>query len=200
MLTRHWIMLIAALTLLASGLVGGVIAQSGLAARPTSVAVVDIQRVFAASAEKSDLEAEITQRAEALQQEGNALKERISKMRNGLDMLEPGSPSHRSKVEEIQQATFEAENWRKWEQQKLQFQNARIIKRLYASTVDAVEDVADQNGIDLVFFREPDLQERYENPQQATAQVQLRKLLWATDDVDITDAVISRMNLNYQNR
>lgn len=198
--SRHWIMLLAAITLLASGLVGGVVAQNRMTARPTSVAVVDLQRVFAASSEKTNLESEIATRRDALQQEANDLKERIAQMRNELDLYEPGSANYRATVEKIQQASFEADNWLKWEQQKLQFEGARIIKRLYASAVEAVEDVAEQNGIDLVFFREGDLQERFESPQQATAQVQLRKLMWATDDVDVTDAVINRMNLNFQNR
>ncbi|MEQ9454906.1 MAG: OmpH family outer membrane protein [Phycisphaeraceae bacterium] len=198
--TRQWTILVASLTLLVSGLVGGVIAQGQLAARPTSVAVVDLQRVFAASDMRSQLEASINQKREAVQEQAEQRRQSLTALRNELDLFEPGSANHRQRIEQIQEANYEAENWLKWEQGKLQFEGARLIKSLYADAVDAIEDVAMQNGIDVVLFRDNDLQERFETPQQATAQVQLRKIIWASDDVDITDAVINRMNLNFKAR
>ncbi|WP_428387769.1 OmpH family outer membrane protein [Mucisphaera sp.] len=198
--TRHWLMLTAAAAILTSTFYTAVTAQSGMTQRATTVAVVDIQRVFNASEQKGDIDANMTQKGAALREEAQGYQERIAGMRNQLDLYEVGSENHRSRVQEIQQAQFEAESWLKWEQAKLQMEQARFIKTLYNEAIDAIEDVSEANGIDMVFFRDGQLPDGFESPQQASAQIQQRKLIWASNDVDITDAVISRMNLNYQAR
>ena len=75
-----------------------------------------------------------------------------------------------------------------------------MIEDLYRKCLDATEVVAKDLGYDVVLFKESTPDFNYENPQQLSTQIQVRKLLWSADEVDITDAVAQRMNNAYNNK
>ena len=187
----------------AAVLVGGYVTATAsglLKGTPTAAAVVNVQAVFDALKEKTTIEAELQQRGEKLQAEQQDRQKQIQQMRSELDLLTPGTENFRKKQEELERTAIELQAWVQYENQKLQRERGIQIEGIYNKTLKAVADVAKANGYQLVLFSEgpPDL--RWENAQQLSALVQLRKVLYYDPALDITELVTQKMNNDYQNR
>lgn len=178
----------------------GARATSALRAQPTAVAVADLQEIFASLKEKTALEADLRSRGEKLQQEEQQRRKDIGQMRQDLEVLAPGTSAYQQKEEELSKAVLNLQVWSQFEQQKLNRERGLQIENLYRQSLDSISRVAQDNGYDLVLFKEggPDFQ--YENAQQLSTLIQVRKVLYASDAVDITSQVIQRMNNEYDAR
>lgn len=174
-------------------------ATSALRAQPTAVAVADLQGIFNALKEKTAIEAQIKTETEQLQQQEQEKRKAISQMRQDLGVLAPGSDAYKQKENQLKQAAIELQVWTQFQQQQLTSERSIQIESLYRQTVAAIGRIAQDNGYDLVLYTdgaEPDFQ--YENAQQLAAQIQMRKVLYASNAVNITDQVIQRMNNEYE--
>jgi Skp family chaperone for outer membrane proteins len=189
----------AAALVLVLGLAGAGVAAK-LAGRPTSTAVVDVQRVFDNLKEKVQIEADMTGKGDKLREKDQKWQTDLNQMKADLDLLTPGTESFQKKEEELAKSAIERQAWLNFEQQKLNRDRGLFIESLYRKMVGAVEAVAKSNGNDVVFFAEGAPTFRYENPQQLTTLIQVRKLLYSAPDLDITDQVTQKMNNDYSNR
>lgn len=180
--------------------IGGAVANNAMRAQPTAVAVVNIEHAFDNLAEKAAVEAEIRARGERLGEEEQERRERIRGLREDLDVLAPGAQAHREKQDELEREAFELQNWAQFQQQRLQREHILQTERLYRKLTEALGRVAEDEGYDIVLFREAIPRFQAENPQELVAQIQMRKVLHANESVDITDRVIQRMNNAFEAR
>ena len=192
------IVLLSALALIVVAFAGAY-AQNRMTAEPTAVAVVDLQKLLQSLDERTEREADVARQRERLQQQAEQKRSRIQQIRNELDMLKAGTPKFREKQAELQKAAIELNVWTQYQQQRINRETGLMIEDLYRKCLDAVEATAEDAGYDMVFFKESSPDFNYENPQQLSTQIQVRKLLWSTDEIDITDAVAQRMNNAYNN-
>ena len=73
------------------------------------------------------------------------------------------------------------------------------IEQLYRKTLDAIGRVAKDSGYDVVLFKEKAPDFTNANAQQISTMIQVRKLLWSSDDIDITQQITQRMNNEFEN-
>jgi len=179
--------------------VGFVTAQSAMTAKPTAIAVVDLGVLVDGLDEKAEREADMNRMNEQLQNEVQQRRNRIEAMRNDLEILKVGSDAFKSKQEELQNAAIELNVWLQFQQQKSLRDSGLMMEDLYRKCVDAISRTASEAGYDAVFYKEPSPNFQYENGNQLSAQIQIRKLIWASDSIDITNAVIQRMNNEHAN-
>jgi len=181
-------------------LVGAVVAvgQNAMQAEPTAVAVVDVQAVFDALDEKEAIENQLQQRAQQLQQEEKQRRQEIEQMRSDLEVLGSDSEAYQQQQEEVQQKLIEFRSWRQYSKQKMQRLRGLKIESLYQKTADAAGRVAEDNGYDMVLYKASSTDLNYENSEQLSQMLQMRKVLWARDQLDVTDQVIQRMNNEFE--
>jgi len=191
---RTLVLSLAALVVTA-GLVG---AAASMQAQPTSVAVVNVQEVFNNLKEKTNLEAQMQSRTEKLQQEEQQRRKTIQQLRQDMDVLAPGSDAYKQKEQQLQQKVIDLQVWTKFKQQQLSVERGLQVEGLYRRTLTSVKKIANEAGYDMVLFDEQSPEFNYENPKQLLTLIQMRKVLYASDEVNITDQVIQRMNNEYE--
>src|SRR5690606_18805524 len=144
----------------------------------------NIEHAFDNLSEKTAVETQIRSRGEQLAAEEQQRRERIRNLREDLDMLAAGTQAHRDKQDELERAAFELQTWAQFQQQRLQREHVLQTERLYRQLVEAVGRIAEDEGYDVVLFREAMPRFQADNPQELVAQIQMRKVLYAGDNVD----------------
>jgi len=169
-------------------------------ARPTAVAVADLQRVFENLNEKVQMEADIQTRAEQIKQEQDKKQRELQLLKGDLDLLAPDTPAYAQKQLQLESQAIQLQAWMAFQQKKIQRERVAQIENLYQQVLDAVGMVSKQNGYDLVLFKEQQVNFGNANPEQLSAAIQVRKVLYSADELDITDQIITRMNNDFKNR
>ncbi len=170
-----------------------------LAGKPSAVAVIDVTKAFDALAEKDAIEADLKSQGEKLKVEEQAKRKHILALQGDLEVLAKDSPAWRRKNEELQTAAIELRVWQTFENGKLNRERGLQIERLYRKLSDAVARHGKDNGYHVVLFKEKPVDFRNAKPEQIPTLIQVRKVLWHSDELDITDAVIQSMNNEYKN-
>lgn len=169
-------------------------------ARPVAVGVVDVQKVFDSLAEKVQADADLQTKADRLQQEGQDRERKLQDLQKDLEVLAaPGSPTHTQKQEELERLAIEFQSWRNFQSQKLQRERAIRYEQLYRRMSETLGQLARENNFDVVLFKEGAFDTRNVKPEQLGTVIQLRKVLWTADDLDLTDMLVQRMNNEFKN-
>lgn len=190
---------VAAVLVAALGLVA-VNANNLLRGTPTAVAVVEVQRVIDNLKEKQSIEASLQQNNDRVQKEKQEAEQKIKQMQEELGLLTPGTDNFRKKQEQIEEAVISLNARLQFENQKIQRERGIQIEGLYQKMTRAIGDVAKTNGYQLVLFSEGPPEFRFENTQQLTTLIQLRKVLYFDPSLDITEQVTQKMNNDFANR
>ncbi len=192
--------LIVAAALIGMGLAGYVGAQQGGRGRPTAVAVVDLGKIINNLQEKAQVDADFAARRQKLNTAMNLLKEELEQLRADFKVaaLKPGTPAFEEKREEIDRKTVEFQVKVNHEGLKVQQSLMREYETLYERTLDACGVVARANGYDAVLLRGGEVDWRNLKPEQIGVAMAARKVLWSSDELDITDLVTTRMNNDYK--
>lgn len=172
----------------------------GKAARPTSVAVVDVQQVFNTLDEKSTVEADITQQTEQLQKEEQDRQTELKALQADLGILAAGTPAYQETQTKLENKALEFQVWKQFNQRKLEREKVVRLEALYRKVVDAIGGVAKQNNYDIVMFKDSTGDLKGENQQQLAAMIQVRKVLYSNPDLDITDQITQKLNNEWNNR
>lgn len=189
--------LIGALTLGLYVTAGG---QAGGQAAPTKVAVVNLQEIINDCAQQAKYRADNQARAESLRAEQQKRQQEIAGLTTALDPLQPGSDAWMKKREQLQEKTLEMRVWVEMQEQNSQLEQARQFATIYRAATDASAGVAEAMGYEVVLQTGelPDLMRL--NVQQLQTVVQTRKVVYAGKNVDITQAVLQRVNAEFDQR
>ncbi len=170
-----------------------------LVAKPTAIAIVDVVKVRNALEEAREVTAEIERSLQAFQNEDKARMQAIEELRQDLELLEPNTDAYAKKRQDLLFRMVEARTWQEVKKAELNSEHAIQLERLYMKIVGASRDVGQLNGFDMVLAAERQLDFSKANAQEIDALVALRKLLWYTPEINITDQVIQKMNNDYAN-
>lgn len=186
----------------ALGLTGWVGARAGnaLNGRPTAVGVADVQLVFESLKEKMQIEADLKTRLESLNTDEQNRKQELQELKSDLEILAPDTPAYDEKQNKLEQNAIELQAWRTFQTQKLNHERGLQIERLYRKMLDAIGRIGQQEGYDVILFKEKPADFRGAKPEALNTLIQVRKVLWSTDDLDMTDQVIQLMNNEFNNR
>lgn len=165
------------------------------AQKATGVAVVDVQRAFDSLKEKSQIEADLQTQADKVKQEDQERTTKIKELQQDLSILQPGTAAYEKKQEEFERAALDRQVWLNFQQQKLNRERAVRIENIYKKMLNAIGRTATQNGYQIVLFKEPPVQfSNVTKPEQISALIQVRKVLWSADELDLTDQVIQKLD------
>ena len=198
MLTNPRHLFTAAALLLAGGLAVA-LAAGAVKGRPTALAVVDVQKTFDSLSEKVQVEADLQSAADKIKQEELDRQKDLKQLQEDLGILARNTPAFTQKSDELEKKVVEFQAWRNWQTAKLSRERGVRIEDIYRKLTDAIGRVAKESGYDMVLFKEGPIRFPADKPEQISAMVQVRKVLWAADDLDLTEQVIQKMNNEYKN-
>jgi Skp family chaperone for outer membrane proteins len=177
-------------------------AQAPAVAKPKVpvVAVVDVKKVVDAVKENLQIQAEMQSIKETLESEAGARQKELKKLQDDLGMLAADSREYQLKTEDLEQKVVNFNAWLEFQKRKLEREKVLRWELLYRHLTDAISRCAQQNTVDLVLFKEPMPDFRSPDQRDVVAAIQNRKVLYATDDLDLTAQVIQMMDNEYKNR
>ncbi|HDZ22842.1 hypothetical protein LCGC14_0203400 [marine sediment metagenome] len=164
-----------------------------------SVAVCDLLDVFANYDRRADMTEEFKQRGDDIVQERETRIARLEAMRGELNALTIGSDDYDAMMEKIEREAVETQTWYQIKMGKAARDHHRVTTEMYEDILKIVQVVADERGYKIVLFRES-RDTQTENVEQLMAQIQNRKVLYHTAGVDISQAVLARLNHEYKAR
>lgn len=198
------------IVLLVGVIAGQAVSQSRGNARPTRVAVVELPRVVDGLEERGSLMAEIQSMADDFDAQAQDWRERLEAVDAELQAVAPSEAgplddATRQRVEEIADRRLrmrtEFVEWRAFAQSLLDQETSFRLRRLYQSVKGEIASMAQVEGYDLVLvddsrgeLAEPNPQSRVDAETQILQQIRNRRVLYAGDVIDVTDALIERMN------
>ncbi len=166
--------------------------------KATGVAVVDVQKAFDALREKVQVEAELKSAADVVMQEDARRKQALEALQTDLQILARNTPPYDRKQEELERAALDRQVWLQFQQAKLNRERALRIENIYKKMTETIGRVATANGYKLVLFKEPDVNlAQITKPDQISAVIGARKVLWSADELDLTDQVIQKLNNDF---
>ncbi len=169
-------------------------------AAPASIAVVDVQKVLNNCKEKAAIDADITTATETLKAEVDGHKHELRQLESDLELLDPGSAAWKAKREEIDRKIVSAQVGSKYGELKIAREQILRYENLYNKLREACAEVAKANGYNMVLTKDPAKLQRSQNANQLVNQIASRKMLWAADDLEITDEVLQKMNTDWEMR
>jgi len=171
-------------------------AAAAAAARPTTVAVCNLTRVFADYKWATQLNNELNERRNKIKNEITSRRNAIDKLTEQLKGYAPGSEQFNVKKQERDRQVIELEVWRQIQERSLLQSHLRLTKEMFSKISEAVKTVAQKKGIDLVLQLEPrDIQAQ--SSQEMIAQLLNRKTLYQSDALDITGDVLRLINEDF---
>lgn len=196
-LKRNILIAAAALAVLVVGLVG-VNAQNTAGGKPTVVAVVDLRTLYEALREKQQIDSELEIVRTKLTTERDDRQKEIAQLQQDMDMLVPGTPPYAEALESYEKAALDYQLWAAYEQNKVGRENNTRIEQLTLKAEQAIQAVAEVQGIDLVLFKQQTI--RLGTNQQGRVQAaNINVVAWAGTTADITSQVAQHMNNEFDN-
>lgn len=170
-----------------------------LAATPSAVANVDIQRIIDKIQLRGEMEIALTQMANAFEQELKSRKEQLDTRKRESDALT--DPIEQQKVrDQLALEQLQLKEWATVKQQDVDREQALRWEGLYRQIIAEADKLAQSEGYQyvLVYDGAIDFQrDRRSNAplaQQVFDQIARRRVLYAAKADDLTEKLILRMN------
>jgi len=180
-------------------------ADAQLRARPTAVAVVDVQEVFNNLEEKERIKIDLQGLADGLKKEQEAMVKKLKQLQEDLKFIDPSQPGYEDRVTEVERQQLFVQAFTKYAEAKLEIENVRRIELIYNKMRKTIAAVAKADGYQIVLFKEVEdetgnVKFPGENMKQTNQSIEGRKVLWADESIDLTERVKTRMNNEFKAR
>ena len=161
---------------------------------PATVAVIDLERVFAELDELSSAQVDLNNRGQDMTKLNEEKLSQLKMLEDNLSAFAAGTPAMATAEEELLTATIEYETWVKVQERLVDREKALVLEKVYNSVKQAVASMAEQEGYDLVLLNDS-IKPLMRGPEQAVQQqISARRILYANNTIDVTEELITRMN------
>jgi Skp family chaperone for outer membrane proteins len=202
-LARHRTLL-TALCVASAALLGAAVARSAapapFAAPPTSVAVVNLERLFENLNELKDRNTQLETVRETYLAQVKDLDAKAKGLEAELKEKIPATDRQKraEKAAELTEARAILKVRAELLEGNMERKNAEIIRDLYDKSAKSIADFAQREGYDIVLLDDRSL----ELPESGTVNninsvILSKRILFAKPGVDVTDRLISQMNTEY---
>jgi Skp family chaperone for outer membrane proteins len=171
--------------------IGGGAPQQGVAA----VAVIDLSKALSEHQGLADQQAELEQKARSSQDELDGMRAELEQLRGELFVYTRGSPDYRAKEFEIERKKLEFEQKGRNLQYGLDKEKADILKAACLDVEKTASLYANDHGLDLVLSAPFSIEQvQTADPNDILKWLTEVNVIWSSDALDITDAVITIVN------
>ena len=171
---------------------------------PTVVVTFSIERVSADLTERADSEASLRNLFSKVETE---LKSRNESMTALQETLQSAADADKPEiVEQLNQLAIQAMSYKQFAERRVDSERSLMFRDLYMKIKSSVANIANENGYDLVLITDDD-REILANPQTNTSQefqvreqIGQQRVVFASDQIDITEQIVTHMNLEWEKR
>jgi len=169
---------------------------------PARIATINIEDVFNALNERSAADAELLELSNELEAERVQLREEIELLKEDLqNVLQPGTPAYEESQEALVWKTAQLRAFVDFAQRKLDREQSKLLRRIYENMKRVIGELSDDEGYDVVFVDDSVV----ELPADVTEaemmrQISARRMLFSSPVIDISEALIERMNAEFSAR
>ena len=167
------------------------------AAPKTAAAVVNLEQAFNGLEEWVSVESRLRDMGVSLEDEAARRKEAVEALFADTEDYPVGSEKFKEAQRRYEIAALEFQAYVAMHQaRRIEF-NDTEIRRIYEDIKVAAQSIADERGLDLILV-DDSVVPIPEQSQDILAQISSRRVLFARDNLDITDALITKMNNTYR--
>lgn len=194
-----WVMV-----LVSGGLIGAILsrthtraAEGAAALKPAVVGVVDLFQVLNESRMYKDLKEELKQSADEKKNEASRREDKAKQAQQTMEAFKRTAPEFRDKFKNFVDSAVDYNAYVRLSQAEQVLMLNRGTWRVYQAILETIKVVGKEKGIDLVLYLD-DFEPNIEDTQRLLGQIRARKVLHASSEVNITQAVLERFDLDYQ--
>jgi Skp family chaperone for outer membrane proteins len=170
----------------------------GQSVEGVKVAVLNLPVVSERYQRTHDLEGQFEVVRQRVNQQRSEMREKIDRMGRSLqEELKPGSDAFRSRQREIAVAEAELRWFEDSEGQKVEQGLAQSLQLIYSDIIVIVAEIAKEKNLDIVVASDEIPEAVPDSAAQVRQHILLQKVVYWTPRVDITDAVVARLNASY---
>jgi len=171
--------------------------QAETAAGATSVAVCDIESIFRDYDRATDLLEKLNDERDRIKNEYQQRSKAAQALEMELEALKEGSQEYEARLEEIQRLRIESNTYLQLSEAMIRRKHHRLTEDIYQEILNGIAQVAQEGGIDLVLYRDEQIAEGSKDAMELLGQIRNRKVLYSRDGLDITQAVLEKLNRAY---
>lgn len=164
-----------------------------------NIAVVNLAQLFERYQMTSDLEQMFDERRQGVAAAAQKRREAVNVMRTGLARFKPGSPDFTRREEDLVRAEIEFQVWLEMQERRLKGQHKQSLQQIYRDTRQAVAKLAAERRIDLVLTYD-ELEDEAPDSVAFKQQILLKKVIFASGRIDLTETVLAMVNSEYRKR
>jgi Skp family chaperone for outer membrane proteins len=165
---------------------------------PATVALIDLERVFAGLEERAAMETELAKRKDEAQARLNDMEKTLKKLNDDITLMAQG-PDRKAKLLERARLLVSLRNEKDFSEQVLSLDGGEMLRDLYNKIDAAVSVIAQQQQINIVLAND----EGISIPEGVTNKeveriASVKKIMHADPSLDITQNVITYMNNQFR--
>jgi Skp family chaperone for outer membrane proteins len=165
----------------------------------TAIAVCDIVEIFNSYQKAKDLSADVAKTRVGLEAQSKRRTQLVEDLQKELGSLNKASAQYEKRVDLIQKTMIDNRAWLDTELGRNVRQGYRLTQEMYKEIQAAVAQTARDLGCQLVLQRNRN-EPHSANTRELLSRIATRKVVYAANQADITEIVLSRLNLAYRQR
>jgi len=171
---------------------------------PTVVVTFDLDKVRGDLTERADAIAKIEALVNKISDE---MQKKVEKIKQIDESLKSASDADREILEEEgNQLILELNSYQRFADAQIDIERSLMYRDLYLKIQEAVNEIADENGYDLVLISdntrkigvnpELDIPREY----QVREQIRQKRIMFASSQIDITEQIVTHMNIAWEKK
>jgi Skp family chaperone for outer membrane proteins len=161
------------------------------------VACLDVVKIFNEYERQKDLTEEMRAINQDMQDEEQRRRGQIDTLQATLDAISDSDPAKVKRQREMLQLQIDYKNWGELMQADMAREIGLWTRRVYGEIVAAAQETAQRQGFDIVLYKDQPELVGYD-PEALRDQIRSRKLVYASEMVDITQTVLDKLNSDYR--
>ena len=133
----------------------------------------------------------------SLEKKVKAAESTVKDLEAELESFQPGSDAQAAAIQKLQSAVGELKAVQEFARAKVELERARALRDTYLAIKDASRRLAERDGYDYILLDDSLPEMDLKSASQTMQQISARRTLWFNPSLDVTDALIKRMNDAY---
>ena len=164
---------------------------------PSVVVSIDIERVFSSLEERAFELAKVQAIVTEMENDLKLRRAHIESYEQEFELYQPGSEKWDELMQEQQLAALEYESQVEYSRRRAVREEAKSMRKVYASIRSSAKELSEHNGWDYVFVNDSLVALPDNNNVDMGAQISSRRLIYANETLDITDVLVEYMNAEF---
>ena len=178
--------------------IGALLIAAGFPTAPTIVASVDIEKIYRSLDQLKAAESRSVKLRGELEKRLATMTDAVKSMQEDLDSYQVGTPAHNDAMNKAILKAGDLSALQSFAKLKMESEQANSIRETYVSIRSTCGLLAKEQKIDFVFIDDTVPGINPTNLEGTMQQINGRRMLYSNPALDITDALIERLNSDFR--